>query len=162
MIIAVLNVPHIPSPDRVRRLGVLLKAVCVWANDTILSFTFAPEVLVTDRIFCLAAHRHENIRKVDVNVNVQTTRKPSKLSRELYWDGQGRHEDVYSKRLGQLPAVGCSDSLGMEIFRAASKIYYDHHNNAMVCMFIILRSESKMLSIFSATTRVGHSICWPR
>ena len=135
MIIAVLNVPHIPSPDRVRRLGVLLKAVCVWANDTILSFTFAPEVLVTDRIFCLAAHRHENIRKVDVNVNVQTTRKPSKLSRELYWDGQGRHEDVYSKRLGQLPAVGCSDSLGMEIFRAASKIYYDHHNNAMVCMF---------------------------
>jgi len=27
--------------------------------------------------------------------------------------------------------VGCADSLGDEIFRAASKIYYDHHNNAM-------------------------------
>ena len=84
-----------------------------------------------------AAHRNDNIRKVHTNINVQTTRKPSELGRKLYWDCQGLYEEEFSERLGQLPAVGCSDSLGNEIFRAASKIYYDHHNNAMVCLSLL-------------------------
>ncbi|EJK58735.1 hypothetical protein THAOC_21110 [Thalassiosira oceanica] len=70
----------------------------------------------------LLPHRNDNIRKVDVNVNTQTKRKPSELNRQLYWDYQGLHEGTYAKRLGGLPAVGCADSLGDEIFRAAANV----------------------------------------
>ncbi|KAL9190409.1 hypothetical protein ACHAXT_007620 [Thalassiosira profunda] len=76
-----------------------------------------------------------NAVHISVWRNVQKQRKPNpdpSLRRDIYWDLRGRHQTEYDLRLDALPDEGVADTVAGEIFRAATKIYYDCFNNAMV------------------------------
>ncbi len=67
--------------------------------------------------------------------NVQKQRKANPQSDErqnVYWDLRGRYQEEYDKRLDALPDGGKGQTKASEIFRAASKLYYDCWNNGMV------------------------------
>lgn len=67
--------------------------------------------------------------------NVQKQRKanPKVDQRQnVYWDLRGRYQEEYDKRLDRLPESGEGATKADEIFRAATKLYYDFWNNAMV------------------------------
>ena len=67
--------------------------------------------------------------------NVQKQRKANpkvELRQNVYWDLRGRYQEEYDKRLDRLPESGKGATKADEIFRAATKLYYDFWNNAMV------------------------------
>ena len=67
--------------------------------------------------------------------NVQKQRKANPQIDErqnVYWDLRGRYQEEYDKRLDEMPDHGKGPTKASEIFRAASKTYYDFWNNAMV------------------------------
>lgn len=67
--------------------------------------------------------------------NVQKRRKANPQIEErqnVYWDLRGRYQEEYDKRLDSLPHHGRGSTKASEIFRAATKLYYDFWNNGMV------------------------------
>ena len=67
--------------------------------------------------------------------NAQKQRKanPNMDDRQkVYWDLHGRYQEEYDKRLDALPQYGEGATKASEIFRAATKLYYDFYNNGMV------------------------------
>ncbi len=67
--------------------------------------------------------------------NAQKQRKANPNSDErqnVYWDLRGRFQVEYDKRLDALPEHGKGATKACEIFRAATKLYYDFYNNGMV------------------------------
>ena len=69
------------------------------------------------------------------STNVQKQRKANPKIDErqkVYWDLQGRYQEEYDRRLDALPQCGEGATKASEIFRAATKLYYDFWNNGMV------------------------------
>jgi len=76
-----------------------------------------------------------NVVQISVRKNPQKQRKPNAdptKRAESYWDLRGQWQHEYDERLDALPDDGASETVAGEIFRAATKLYYDFHNNAMV------------------------------
>lgn len=75
------------------------------------------------------------MRSVDPSKNAQKQRKANDNHDErqsVYWDLKGKYQEEYDKRLDALPPYGKGATKASEIFRAATKLYYDFYNNAMV------------------------------
>mmetsp|Transcript_6120 Transcript_6120/g.9541 ORF Transcript_6120/g.9541 Transcript_6120/m.9541 type:complete len:249 (+) Transcript_6120:139-885(+) len=80
-------------------------------------------------------HAKHNMTALAASKNVQKQRKPNPKIDELqnvYWDLRGRYQEEYDKRLDALPQYGEGATKASEIFRAATKLYYDFWNNGMV------------------------------
>lgn len=76
-----------------------------------------------------------NMTHVDPNKNLQKRRKANANVDErqnVYWDNQGKYQEHYDALLDDLPEVGNGTTRASEIFRAATKLYYDFYNNGMV------------------------------
>ena len=72
---------------------------------------------------------------VDPSKNLQKRRKAKANVDErqnVYWDNQGKYQEQYDALLDDLPEVGNGSTRASEIFRAATKLYYDFYNNGMV------------------------------
>lgn len=72
---------------------------------------------------------------VDPNKNLQKRRKANANVDErqnVYWHNQGKYQEHYDALLDDLPEVGNGSTRASEIFRAATKLYYDFYNNGMV------------------------------
>lgn len=46
-----------------------------------------------------------------------------------YWNENGKFESIAKELESLVPSMGKAETLKGEIFRAATKIYYDYHNN---------------------------------
>jgi len=80
-------------------------------------------------------HAKHNMTALAPSTNVQKQRKANPKIDErqkVYWDLQGRYQEEYSSRLDALPQYGEGATKASEIFRAATKLYYDFWNNGMV------------------------------
>jgi len=80
-------------------------------------------------------HAKHNMTALAPSKNVQKQRKPNPKIDErqnVYWDLRGRYQEEYDKRLDALPQYGEGATKACEIFRAATKLYYDFWNNGMV------------------------------
>ena len=86
---------------------------------------------------CRYPTEKHNMTALAPSKNVQKRRKalmyPQSDERQnVYWDLRGRYQQEYDKRLDAMPDEGKGQTKASEIFRAASKLYYDFWNNAMV------------------------------
>lgn len=52
-----------------------------------------------------------------------------RLNEGRYWDNNGKYEKEAEKLMKLVPESGPAKTLKGEIFRAATKIYYDYYNN---------------------------------
>jgi len=80
-------------------------------------------------------HAKHNMTALAPSTNVQKQRKANPKIDErqkVYWDLQGRYQEEYDSRLDALPQYGEGATKASEIFRAATKLYYDFWNNGMV------------------------------
>ena len=76
-----------------------------------------------------------NMTHVDPNKNSQKRSKANANIHErhnVYWDNQGKFQEQYNQLLDALPHYGKGSTKASEIFRAATKLYYDFYNNGMV------------------------------
>ena len=60
---------------------------------------------------------------------INVLNESQQLNEGSYWSHNGRFEDEANELAALVPASGSAETLRGEIMRAASKIYYDLHNN---------------------------------
>jgi hypothetical protein len=104
--------------------------MCVDSKYLFTSLNLSLTRSLWQRYFLTAKH---NMKPLPPSSNAQKQRKPNPNSRQkVYWDLNGLYQEEYDKRLDALPEYGKGVTKACEIFRAATKLYYDFYNNGMV------------------------------